>query len=359
MNYSATSKKRISSDIFADSMQLILNKEKAVANQSNQSNEYQKKQEIKKNIANIIAILKTINIELQNEQDQEISLVLSQQKEIFNKILVQKQTGQKNNFKNTENETMSQLQNKIENLEKSVENKFNSILKSIEIQSQNQNQNQAQNQAQNQSQNQTKTYAQAATTNVEENNLQQTKKQQKQQEKEKEKEKYREKRLVIQVDKEIAKNIDSYTLRNQINDRFFVKENINSSVIATITKSFTSQSIILTTMTDFSADFLLQKKAVWEDIFSNVAQKIEKISHWSKVVVHGVPIRPFSMNEGLSLLKNEIEIFNPGLKLLKNPIWISSQENRQANRHASILIAVENAKQAELAIEKRLCIARN
>src|SRR2546421_167307 len=112
-------------------------------------------------------------------------------------------------------------------------------------------------------------------------------------------------------------------------------------------------------MTDFSADFLLQKKAVWEDIFSNVAQKIEKDTHWSKVVIHGVPIRPFSMDEGLSLLKDEIEIFNPGLKLLKNPIWISSQENRQANRHASILIAVENAKQAELAIEKRLCIAGN
>src|SRR5437762_7355605 len=259
MRYTTTSKKRISPDIFTDSMQLILNKGKAAANQSS---EYQKKQEIKKSTANIIAILKTINIELQNEQDQEISSVLSQQKEIFNKILVQKQTGQKNNFKNTEKETMSQLQNKIENLEKSVENKFNSILKSIEIQSQNQNQNQAQNQAQNQFQNQTKTYAQAATTNVEENNLQQTKKQQKQQEKEKEKEKYREKRLVIQVDKEIAKNIDSYTLRNQINDRFFVKENINSSVIATITKSFTSQLIILTTMNDFSADFLLQKKTV-------------------------------------------------------------------------------------------------
>ena len=126
---------------------------------------------------------------------------------------------------------------------------FNSILKFIEIQSQ--------NQAQNQSQNQIKTYAQAATTNVEENNLQQTKKQQKQQEKEKEKEKYREKRLVIQVDKEIAKNIDNYTLRNQINDRFFIKENINSLVIVIIIKSFTSQSIILITMTDFSADFLL------------------------------------------------------------------------------------------------------
>src|SRR5438046_8720131 len=261
MNYPAIPKKRIPPDIFADPMQLILNKGKAAANQSNQSSEYQKKQEIKKSTANIIAILKTINIELQNEQDQEISSMLSQQKKIFNKILVQKQTGQKSSYKNEENEIISQLQNQDKNMENSVENKLSLILKSIETQNQNQVQNQIQNQIQNESQNQTKTYAQAATTNIEENNLQQTKKQQKQQEKEKEKEKYREKyrekRLVIQVDKEVAKNINSYTLRNQINNRFFVKENINSPVITTITKSFTSQSIILTTMTDFSADFLL------------------------------------------------------------------------------------------------------
>ncbi len=65
------------------------------------------------------------------------------------------------------------------------------------------------------------------------------------------------------------------------------------------------------------------------------------------------------MNEDLSLLKDEIEIFNSDLKLLKNPIWLSSQENRQNNRHATILIAVENAKQAQTAIENRLCIAGN
>src|SRR5437667_8331573 len=65
------------------------------------------------------------------------------------------------------------------------------------------------------------------------------------------------------------------------------------------------------------------------------------------------------MNEDLSLLKNEIETFNSDLKLLKNPIWLFSQENRQNNRHATILIAVENVKQAQTAIENRLCIAGN
>ena len=59
---------------------------------------YQKKQEIEKSIINITTILKTINIEIQHEQDQEISLVFSQQKEIFAKILVQKQTGQKSSL---------------------------------------------------------------------------------------------------------------------------------------------------------------------------------------------------------------------------------------------------------------------
>src|SRR5204862_62234 len=110
--------------------------------------------------------------------------------------------------------------------------------------------------------NQEKTYAQIAAVNVEQNNLQQTKQQQKQQEKEKKKDKYREKRLIIQVDKETAEDFDSYILRNKINDRFFTEANINQSVIATATKSFTSQSIILTTMSDFLADFLLQKKTI-------------------------------------------------------------------------------------------------
>ena len=118
----------------------------------------------------------------------------------------------------------------------------------------------------------------------------------------------------------MAENFNSYQLRNQINDRFFTKKNINLLIIATVTKFFTSQLIILITMSDFSADFLLQKKTIWEDSFSNKAQKIEKNTHWSKVVVHEIPVGSFSMNKGLSLLKEEIETFNPGLKLLKKSI---------------------------------------
>jgi len=49
---------------------------------------------------------------------------------------------------------------------------------------------------------------------------------------------------------------------------------------------------------------------------------------WSKLVVHGIPIAPFSMDDGLFLFKEEIETFNPEVKLRKNPRWLSSKKNR-------------------------------
>jgi hypothetical protein len=229
-NLSETST-RILSDINNNVMQLtvptvFLDKTTKAAAKQAKEEFLQKRQDVKGSIANINAILRTINIELQYEQDQKTFTVLTQQRVIFEKILTQKQTEQINSLRTVENEIISQLQKQINNLKKSMKNKFNLILKTIEIknqtqsqiqsqiQTENQSQNQSQIQSSNQSQNQTKTYAQIAATNIEEDNLQQTKKQQKQQEKEKEKEKYREKRLIIQIEKETAEDFDSYILRN-------------------------------------------------------------------------------------------------------------------------------------------------
>ena len=107
-------------------------------------------------------IVNTIKAQLQIEKDQEIILILSQQKEIFQEIQIYRETGQKGcfltakreiaqtglktSFKTTENEkelaqTQVQLQNQIDNLEKSVENKFNQILTSIETKYQDLSQN--------------------------------------------------------------------------------------------------------------------------------------------------------------------------------------------------------------------------
>src|SRR6266487_2604027 len=168
---------RISSDINNNVMQLTISTvfldktTKAAAKQAKEEF-LQKKQDVKKSIANINAILRTINIELQYKQDQKIFTVLTQQRVIFEKILTQKQTEQINSLRTVENEIISQLQKQVNNLKKSMKNKFNLILKTIETknqtQSQIQSQNQTENQSQNQSQNQIKTYAQIAAANVEE-----------------------------------------------------------------------------------------------------------------------------------------------------------------------------------------------
>src|SRR5436190_1988730 len=96
---------KIPSDINNNAMQLTIptvfldKTAKAAAKQSKEEEFLQKKQDVKRSIANIVAILRIINTELQYEQDQKTFTVLTQQQEIFEKILTQKQTGQKNNLK--------------------------------------------------------------------------------------------------------------------------------------------------------------------------------------------------------------------------------------------------------------------
>src|SRR5207247_827317 len=68
---------------------------KAAAKQSKEEEFLQKKQDVKKNIANIVAILRIINTELQYEQDQKTYTVLTQQQEDYEKILTKKQNEQK------------------------------------------------------------------------------------------------------------------------------------------------------------------------------------------------------------------------------------------------------------------------
>ncbi len=65
----------------------------------------------------------------------------------------------------------------------------------------------------------------------------------------------------------------------------------------------------------------------------------------------------FSASNDLSILRDEIEIFNSDFKLLRNSNWLSSEENRQEKRHASIVFAVDSAEQAQKAIKKKLYIA--
>jgi len=65
-------------------------------------------------------------------------------------------------------------------------------------------------------------------------------------------------------------------LRNQINDAFLQKENITNSVIASVTRSRAGFSIVLITMSEYNADFLLEKQQIWEEIFSQNIKSVEK-----------------------------------------------------------------------------------
>ena len=112
-------------------------------------------------------------------------------------------------------------------------------------------------------------------------------------------------------------------------------------------------------MPNYSADFLLEKQQVWEEFFSQNIRLVEKCTQWHKIVVHGVPIQSFSTSDGLSVLRNEIEMFNPDLKLLRDPNWLCSEENRQTKRHASIVFAVADEEQAQKATQRKLYIAES
>ena len=71
---------------------------------------------------------------------------------------------------------------------------------------------------------------------------------------------------------------------------------------------------------------------------------MEKAVEWSKLIIYGILITSFSIDDGLYLLKKEIKTFNPEVKLLKNPRWLILKKNRQNKRHAFIIIIMKNIK---------------
>ena len=104
-------------------------------------------------------------------------------------------------------------------------------------------------------------------------------------------------------------------IRDQVNDAFFKEEDETQPTITIITKSQSNQSIVITTIPNFSAKYLVEKKEVWKNIIPH--QKIYTDEKWAKIVIHTMLIRPFSTDDNLYLLGQKIETFNPGMKLMK------------------------------------------
>ena len=156
-------------------------------------------------------------------------------------------------------------------------------------------------------------------------------------------------RLLVKVRKEAMQNFNGLQLRNLINDSFSMHNITTKAVVGGVFKSVSEQSVIITTMADFSSDFLIQHKDIWQETFSesiNSDLQLEKDEKWGKFVLHDIPTKIFNTEDGMMLLREELELYNPGLILKKNPIWLTSWEKRDASQTASVLVFVENVQQA-------------
>ncbi len=136
-------------------------------------------------------------------------------------------------------------------------------------------------------------------------------------EKPREKTAYREKRLILQTLKDFIENLDAMQIRDQVNNAFFKEEGETQPTVAMVIKSQSNQSIVITTMPNFSAKYLVEKKEVWKNIIPH--QKIYTDEKWVKIMIHTVSIRLFNIDDDLYLLRQKIKTFNPEIKLMKTP----------------------------------------
>lgn len=143
-------------------------------------------------------------------------------------------------------------------------------------------------------------------------------------------------------------------IRNAFN-KAFLDKGVKGPVVASVTRSLSQKNLVVTTTSSFTADFLLEKQAIWQHIVAfQVAQKDEP---WHKVALHGVPTADFNTPAGMALVKEEISTFNKGLNPIGTPYWLTSAEKRLGQRAGSVAVAFATREEANRAIRNRLYIA--
>ncbi|OAT02411.1 uncharacterized protein BDCG_17533 [Blastomyces dermatitidis ER-3] len=120
-----------------------------------------------------------------------------------------------------------------------------------------------------------------------------------------------------------------FRIRNEINQQFFSQLmtdiEVQKPVIASIEPSFFGNSIILTTMPEFSAEFLIQNENLWKSAVESLLNTTilsERDEKWDKFILHDISVEIFDCEEGMLLLKNELEEYN-SIQLRKEPSKIS------------------------------------
>ena len=163
---------------------------------------------------------------------------------------------------------------------------------------------------------------------------------------------FRDRRVIITPEADF--NIVNYMeVRNQVNTA--LRKAGSKVMISQVAKTQRGKNLSLTTTEQFTAKDLLDQRAHWEGLFS--AKSMVKDTKWHKVIMHTLPTEVFNNQNGLKLLRDELELFNPGLKLVRDPIWLSTEENRMVKHHASAIIAFNTEEEARKALRCRLVAA--
>jgi hypothetical protein len=165
-----------------------------------------------------------------------------------------------------------------------------------------------------------------------------------------------ERKLVLITD-EKDQPLDTFSIRNKVNQLFASKLQVEKPVLASIARTKGKQNILLITTEEYNADFLVKYKDIWHNCFT--FQREQKLEPWVQIIAHGVPTLPFLGEGGSKLLKEEIETFNP-IRIQGLPRWISSSVKRHdpQTRFGSIVFTLENEeKRQEILKQKEISIA--
>ena len=132
--------------------------------------------------------------------------------------------------------------------------------------------------------------------------------------------------VLISLPSEKYSTFSALTVRNTFN-KAFKDKGVLELVVALVTKSL-NQNLVITTTISFTADFLIEKKAIQESIIPIKEYQKDKLQ--SKVVLHRIPIADFNTPKGIDLVKEEVQIFNKGLKPIGTPYWLTLASKRQS-----------------------------
>lgn len=282
-------------------------------------------------------ILELLEEEEKEEDQSEIQDILQKQKQAFNSLLNEDIEKASSFFSsNSSISPSSSISNQLEKRMKGIEEKLDTL--TILSKSQNSEIEERSSSSLN-LESSKRSYAEITKQNKDLEHVQEKNKFQKSQ------------KLVLKVQKQAIENLTlttGYTARNLVNEAFITRGKARKPVVASITKSFRGLTIILTTMPGVSAQFIASNSNIWKEQISEILNsdiELENSENWGKFVVHGIPTSIYNNQEGLELLKREIEDFNPDLELTKTPIWLTQWDIRDRNQAASILVFVKNKEQ--------------